>query len=1018
MGEVITFYSYKGGTGRSMALSNVACLLAERVNNGVLMIDWDLEAPGLNRFFRNRCKRYFKESSNLDKDLDAHLGLIDLFNDLDNFIGQTDDLDLKDEDELADILSKSLDIEKYIIKTDIPSLSLLTSGRLDTDYQNKVRKFPWEDLYNRAPQLLLALTSLLERRYEYILIDSRTGLTDTSGICTKVLPSKLVIVFTPNRQSLEGAVDIAYQAIEYRRKSNDLRPLVVFPLVSRIDGEEADLRKFWRFGQMSKDIKGYEPEFKNIFKRAYGLKKLNLNKYFDDVQIQYIPRYSYGEEVAVLVEKSKDRLSLTRSYKKFVDWLVGTSGPWSDNPRPVPLMLPPSIADFTGREKELDLLASYFHRGSTIVCVRGMGGVGKTTLALKLANNLKSRYPDGQIMVDLKGTSKNPVISSDAMEQVIRSYYPTNSSPKSESELKGRYLSLLEGKRVLLVFDNAFDDQQLRPLLPPSSCGVIITSRRKFSLPGLTALDLDVLKPYESQELMLKIWNSTIDYALQSSDDPAWSEIARLCGYLPLALRAAASLLANTPDLSPPLYAQVLKDEHSRLKQISDEGVELSVDASLNLSYNQLDTVIQKTFLNLSVFPVDFDGNAEEIICQDKGLRNLRELVRWSLVDYRPTEPDYGRYNLHDLVRLFALSRQSDNASQEIHQRHSEYFKTKLSVADDLYQKGGPSIQAGLALFDREKTNIIAGQAWAEKNLETSSLAAELCMSYPVAGTHVIDLRLHPMQKISWLENALKAASRLKDHQIEGLHLGSLGRAYLDLGQSRLAINYFEQALEIAQEIGNRWSEGDSLGGLGNAYSNLGEPREAIEFYEQALKISKEIGDRRGEGNRLSNLGNAYSNLGEPRKAIEFYEQALKISKEIGDRRGEGVHLGNLGLAYFDLGEPRKAIEFYEQALKISKEIGDRRGEGVHLGNLGLAYFNLGQPRKAIEFYDDALKILKEIGDRRGEGADLSNMSLSYNDLGQQEKAISLAKSALEIFEQIESPHAEAVRQNLAEWGA
>lgn len=186
---------------------------------------------------------------------------------------------------------------------------------------------------------------------------------------------------------------------------------------------------------------------------------------------------------------------------------------------------------------------------------------------------------------------------------------------------------------------------------------------------------------------------------MQSSDDPAWSEIARLCGYLPLALRAAASLLANTPGLSPPLYAQELKDEHSRLKQISDEGVELSVDATFNLSYNQLDIVTQKTFLNLSVFPVDFDSNAEEIICQDEGLRNLRELVRWSLVDYRPIEPDYGRYNLHDLVRLFALSRQSDNASEEIHKRHAEYFKTQLSEADDLYQKGGNNIQAGLALL-------------------------------------------------------------------------------------------------------------------------------------------------------------------------------------------------------------------------------------------------------------------------------------------------------------------------------
>jgi len=407
MGEVITFYSYKGGTGRSMALSNVACLLAERniMNKGVLMIDWDLEAPGLHRFFGNRCKGYFQESDNLDKDLDAHLGLIDLFVELNSLTRKMDDIASKDEEELAEILSNCLDIDKYIIRTDIPSLSLLTSGRLDFDYHNVVRNFPWEDLYNRAPQLLLSLISILERKYEYILIDSRTGLTDTSGICTKIMPNKLVIVFTPNRQSLEGAIDIAYQAIEYRRKSDDLRPLVVFPLVSRIDGEEPDLRKYWRFGQMSKDIKGYQPEFTNIFKRAYGMKKLNLNNYFDEVQIQYIPRYSYGEDIAVLEEKSKDRLSLTQSYKNFANWLVGTNSPWGTPPHPIPLMVPPSLVDFTGREKELNELMSYFERGSTIIGLRGLGGVGKTELAFKLANSLKDRYPDGQIMVDLKGTS-------------------------------------------------------------------------------------------------------------------------------------------------------------------------------------------------------------------------------------------------------------------------------------------------------------------------------------------------------------------------------------------------------------------------------------------------------------------------------------------------------------------------------------------------------------------------------------------------------------------------------------
>jgi len=531
-------------------------------------------------------------------------------------------------------------------------------------------------------------------------------------------------------------------------------------------------------------------------------------------------------------------------------------------------------------------------------------------------------------------------------------------------------------------------------------------------------LDLDVLKPNESQELMLKIWNSTIDYSLQSSDDPAWSEIARLCGYLPLALRTATSLLANTPGLSPPLYAQELKDEHSRLKQISDEGVELSVDATFNLSYNQLDIVTQKTFLNLSVFPVDFDSNAEEIICQDEGLRNLRELVRWSLVDYRPIEPDYGRYNLHDLVRLFALSRQSDNASEEIHKRHAEYFKTQLSEADDLYQKGGNNIQAGLALFDREKANILAGQEWAGKNLDTSSFAAELCMSYPAAGIHVLDLRLNPTEKIVWLENGLKAAKRLKDLPMESVHLGYMGRAYLELSQLRKAIEFFEQALKISREIGDRRGEENHLSGLGRACMDLGQLQKAIEFFEQALKISREIGDRSGEASRLGNLGLAYSYMGDRQKAIKYYKQALKISREIGDHRAEGNHLNNLGVVYHNLHNPLKAIEHYEQALKIACEIGDRRGEGRRLGNLGLAYSDLSDPHKAIDYYEQALKILRDIGDMQGEGNHLFNMSFSLQALGQRENAISLAKSALAIYEQIESPHAETVRQQLAEWSA
>jgi tetratricopeptide (TPR) repeat protein len=245
-----------------------------------------------------------------------------------------------------------------------------------------------------------------------------------------------------------------------------------------------------------------------------------------------------------------------------------------------------------------------------------------------------------------------------------------------------------------------------------------------------------------------------------------------------------------------------------------------------------------------------------------------------------------------------------------------------------------------------------------------------------------------------------------------------LGTIHYLLSDYCKSVEYSEQAFVTAREIGDRSGEGRAMNTLGLAYSDLVDPRKAIEYYEQALKISREIGDRGGEGAVLGNLGNAYSDLGEPRKAIEYHEQALKISRETGYRRNEGIWLSSLGNTYLDLGEPRKAIEYHEQALKISREIGDRRVEGAVLSNLGSAYSDLGEPRKAIEYYEQALKISREIGDRRGEGFDIINMGLALNKLNQRQEAIEHAKAALAIFEQIESHHAEAVRQKLAEWQA
>jgi tetratricopeptide (TPR) repeat protein len=659
--------------------------------------------------------------------------------------------------------------------------------------------------------------------------------------------------------------------------------------------------------------------------------------------------------------------------------------------------IPEPPSDFTGRNEELQELQAKFAGGTNIIGLRGIGGVGKTALALKLAESLKDGYPDGQIMVDMRGTSDNPTSPSEAMGSVIHAFHPSEKLPDNEAEVKEMYLRLLAGKRALLLLDNALDGKQALNLIPPKSCGLLVTSRKTIKLPGLFRKDLDVLKPEEALELLLKVCCSTSDSGEPRGTDQAWSDIARLCGFLPLALRAAGSYLANAEDVSPTHYAEKLKDERTRLERIGEEGVELGVDASFNLSFQKLKPVTQQTFLNLSVFPADFDGQAEEQICQDGGHERLSELLRWSLVDYKPLGKDYGRYKLHDLARLFALARQPDESKSIVHEHHAAYYKELLSASNSLYIKGGSRILVGLALFDREQMNINAGQAWADKNLEIISSAANLCVSYPDAGVYILDLRLHPREKIAWLERGIEAARRSKDKTQEGFHLGNLGNAYVDLGETRKAIKYYDQALKILREIGDRRGEGANLGNLGIAYANLSETRKAIKYYDQALKILREIGDRRDEGNHLGNLGRAYSHLGETRKAIEYYDQALKISREIGDRRGEGANLGNLGSAYANLGETRKAIKYYEQALKISREIGDQRGEGNRLGYLGNAYANFGEMRKAIEHYEQALKISREIGDRLGEESHLGNLGSAYVNLGETRKAIEYYDQALTI---------------------
>ena len=705
--------------------------------------------------------------------------------------------------------------------------------------------------------------------------------------------------------------------------------------------------------------------------------------------------------------------------------------------------LPAPPADFTGRTDELkELLAAIKTGGVTISGLHGLGGVGKTALALKLAEQLKADYPDAQFYLDLKGVTQ-PLTPRDAMAYIVRAWHPTAQLPEKEEEISPLYRSVLDSKRVILLMDNARDVQQVAALIPPVSCLLLVTSRKHFTLPGLVEKNLDRLPPADARDLLVRIAPR-----LKKEKPDQVDELARLCGYLPLALRAVASALQEKKNIDPADYAKRLANARQRLKLTE-------ADAALQSSYDLLSDELRQPFRFLSVFPDTFDLAATSAVWDiplEAAQDSLSQLLNYSLVEFDETA---NRYSLHDLVHVFAGQLLSAEEQYSAQKRHAGHYLQVLAAADDLYLKGGDSVAQALAIFDVERTNIQTGQGWVAANQQDDA-AAEWCWKYPDAGVYCLNLRQHPRERISWLETALSAARRLEQREWEGAALGNMGLMFARLGEFRRAIEYYGQQLEIAREIGGRLQEGKALGNLGNAYHSLGEYRRAIEYQEERLKIARETGDRLGESRGLANLGLAYYSLGEHRRAIEYQEERLKIARETGDRLGEGQALGNLGIVYGSLGEHHRAIEYLEQQLKIAREIGDQRGEGHVLGNLGIVYGSLGEYRRAIEYLEQHLGIAREIGDRLGEANALGNLGISYKNLGEYRRAIEYygqqleiareigdrlgeanslynsalalyklgdraaaiarVEAALKIYEAIESPDASKVRDQLAKW--
>ncbi len=321
----------------------------------------------------------------------------------------------------------------------------------------------------------------------------------------------------------------------------------------------------------------------------------------------------------------------------------------SSTPAPNPLhQLPPPTPDFTGRENELAELRLHLQSGVAICGAQGMGGVGKTALALRLADELKPRYPDAQFYLDLKGVSPEPLSPARAMEHVIRAYHPAAKLPDDEHQIAALFRSALEGKRALLLWDNASDASQVAPLRPPAGCLMLVTSRKHFAIPGLHSVDLDSMRPEEARALLLRI---------EPRIGGAAARMAELCGHLPLALELAANGLKVRKSLSPSDYIGRLEQAERRIAALDRTDAERKLAPTLESSYALLDDGRQRLWRALAVFPGGFDHRAAAAVWEmdaEDARDALDDLAALSLVVFDPAK---SRYRLHDLLRVFADAR-------------------------------------------------------------------------------------------------------------------------------------------------------------------------------------------------------------------------------------------------------------------------------------------------------------------------------------------------------------------------
>jgi DNA-binding SARP family transcriptional activator len=658
-------------------------------------------------------------------------------------------------------------------------------------------------------------------------------------------------------------------------------------------------------------------------------------------------------------------------------------------PVPVPAQLPADVPDFTGRDDQVrhlvDLLSSAGADDESgavrIALVAGAGGLGKTSLAVHAAHRARGSFSDGQLYVDLLGATPHPLPAADVLARFLRDLgVDGREIPVDEDERAARYRTVLAGRRMLIVLDNARDAAQVRSLLPGSaSCAVLVTTRSRMAdLASTRLVDLNVLDDDEALTLFTRV----VGDERAAAEPEATAELLLACAGLPLAIRICAARLATRSGWTIQAMANRLRDTRRRLDEL--RVGDLAVRASFQVSFTTLpasahpggtDPADAFRMLGLWHGPSISSAAAAALFGTTEDLASdaLEILVDARLLE--STSPD--RYKFHDLLRVYSSERAVADLPEQARNaaiaRLLEWYMRTADAASTAVVPGRydiPLVPAGavsplsfstaeeaLAWYDGERVNLVAATRQA-----AGSGLHEIAWRLPAPLFQLFSSRGNWTDGIATNRIALDSARQVGDRQGEAWILNNLGDA-LGFTRHDEGIDCLERSLAIRREIGDRMGEAQAANNLADAYHWLGRTDEALELYRLALELNRKVGRRHGEGIALVNLGWTLLDLARAEEAIDHLLQARQAFAEIGYADGVGYALHHLGRGYLLLGQDADALECLRQALASHQATGNRRRQAATLRSLADAQNRAGLTAAARESWTQAAAIFEALGD-------------------------------------------------------